>query len=313
MDYCSSCRRHLNGALICPGCGDYAPDIAPSAQRSRDSAATAVAAAAAYDEEFSPWEPRSGRIRPETAAAAGTVSAQTANASDADPAGNEGQVAAAGQGRAARRRQLARWKKSRRRAAAVTALALVGGGLALGAMSNGSTKPHSDAAASSDTHRDTTKPNALESAPAEPGEHTSRHREPRRPAGAGSPREKTADATPSTAATSAPRHTPAATPSSPAPRTSAPAPRQTPATSSGTDAGSQDTTAPRTTTPTATPTTSAAPTDRSGDASATSPDNGGTTDTGTGTSTGDTGTTDPTPTPTAPSPLKVCLIGVCIG
>ena len=81
MDYCSSCRRHLNGALICPGCGDYAPDIAPSAQRSRAAAATTVAAAAAYaDEEFSPWEPRSGRIRPETAAAAGAVSVEAANA-----------------------------------------------------------------------------------------------------------------------------------------------------------------------------------------------------------------------------------------
>ncbi|WP_422641229.1 SCO2400 family protein, partial [Streptomyces glaucescens] len=31
MDYCSSCRRHLNGALVCPGCGAYAPDIDPSA------------------------------------------------------------------------------------------------------------------------------------------------------------------------------------------------------------------------------------------------------------------------------------------
>ncbi|MEY7981580.1 hypothetical protein AB8O53_35395, partial [Streptomyces pilosus] len=30
MDYCSTCRRHLNGALVCPGCGAYAPDIAPS-------------------------------------------------------------------------------------------------------------------------------------------------------------------------------------------------------------------------------------------------------------------------------------------
>ncbi|WP_251143268.1 SCO2400 family protein [Streptomyces sp. McG8] len=29
MDYCSTCRRHLNGALVCPGCGSYAPDIAP--------------------------------------------------------------------------------------------------------------------------------------------------------------------------------------------------------------------------------------------------------------------------------------------
>ncbi|WP_446697036.1 SCO2400 family protein, partial [Streptomyces heliomycini] len=30
MDYCSTCRRHLNGALVCPGCGAYAPDIAPA-------------------------------------------------------------------------------------------------------------------------------------------------------------------------------------------------------------------------------------------------------------------------------------------
>ncbi|MER6330217.1 hypothetical protein ABT298_13000 [Streptomyces sp. NPDC001034] len=29
MDYCSECRRYLNGALVCPGCGACAPDIAP--------------------------------------------------------------------------------------------------------------------------------------------------------------------------------------------------------------------------------------------------------------------------------------------
>ncbi|WP_422665372.1 SCO2400 family protein, partial [Actinacidiphila cocklensis] len=29
MDYCYQCRRTLNGALVCPGCGAYAPDIAP--------------------------------------------------------------------------------------------------------------------------------------------------------------------------------------------------------------------------------------------------------------------------------------------
>ncbi|MFF4035526.1 hypothetical protein ACFYZ2_38300 [Streptomyces sviceus] len=46
MDYCSSCRRHLNGALACPGCGAYAPDIAPPAH----VYGTAGAAAAAWDE-----------------------------------------------------------------------------------------------------------------------------------------------------------------------------------------------------------------------------------------------------------------------
>lgn len=33
MDYCYSCRRNLNGALVCPGCGAYAPDIAPPSYR----------------------------------------------------------------------------------------------------------------------------------------------------------------------------------------------------------------------------------------------------------------------------------------
>ncbi|WP_406382544.1 hypothetical protein [Streptomyces sp. NBC_01618] len=49
--------------------------------------------------------------------------------------GFEGTVpAGTGQGRAARRRQLARWKKHRRRALAATAVALVGGGLTVAAM-----------------------------------------------------------------------------------------------------------------------------------------------------------------------------------
>ncbi|MFC9912974.1 hypothetical protein [Streptomyces sp. NPDC127197] len=94
MDYCSSCRRHLNGALVCPGCGAYAPDIAP------DPAGTA------------PTDPP-----PETV----------------PPAETDGAIPAP-QGRAARRHQRARWKKSRRKAVIATAVALVGGGLTLAAM-----------------------------------------------------------------------------------------------------------------------------------------------------------------------------------
>lgn len=30
-NYCSERRRHLSGALVCPGCGACAPDIAPPA------------------------------------------------------------------------------------------------------------------------------------------------------------------------------------------------------------------------------------------------------------------------------------------
>ena len=49
MDYCSSCRRNLNGALVCPGCGAYAADIAPSVPRYRGDAATSAPAAPTWD------------------------------------------------------------------------------------------------------------------------------------------------------------------------------------------------------------------------------------------------------------------------
>ncbi|MEG3626527.1 SCO2400 family protein [Streptomyces poriticola] len=32
MDYCHPCRRHLNGALACPGCGTPAEQLAPNAE-----------------------------------------------------------------------------------------------------------------------------------------------------------------------------------------------------------------------------------------------------------------------------------------
>ncbi|WP_202976852.1 hypothetical protein, partial [Streptomyces sp. E2N171] len=53
MDYCSTCRRHLNGALVCPGCGAYAPDIAPDTvggHRVPGRAATAGPASRAAEE-----------------------------------------------------------------------------------------------------------------------------------------------------------------------------------------------------------------------------------------------------------------------
>ncbi|KOT30772.1 hypothetical protein ADK41_31720 [Streptomyces caelestis] len=103
MDYCSTCRRHLNGALVCPGCGAYAPDIAPAVigGRTVPGAATAAAPGAV---------PTPPAPRP-----AASVPASTGT----------------GTGRAARRRQLVRWKKTQRRALVATAVALVGGGLTL--------------------------------------------------------------------------------------------------------------------------------------------------------------------------------------
>ncbi|MFJ6705452.1 MULTISPECIES: hypothetical protein [unclassified Streptomyces] len=110
MDYCSSCRRHLNGALACPGCGAYTPNTAPRAV-------------------VTPWR----------APAAGTryddTQGDPANASAvSSPA-----VAAAPAGRAARRRQRARWKKTQRRALVATAVALVGGGLTVASLDRQST------------------------------------------------------------------------------------------------------------------------------------------------------------------------------
>lgn len=110
MDYCSTCRRHLNGALVCPGCGAYAPDIAPAVIGGRTVPGTATAAPP--DAVVVPPAPRPA-----------SVSASTGT----------------GTGRAARRRQLARWKKTQRRALVATAVALVGGGLTLASVDRGGT------------------------------------------------------------------------------------------------------------------------------------------------------------------------------
>ncbi|MFD9030130.1 hypothetical protein ACFVZW_03020 [Streptomyces sp. NPDC059567] len=106
MDYCSSCRRHLNGALVCPGCGAYAPDIAPITDHGRFVPASPATAVEAGLDEGS-WQGPS-----------------------VDPMGE----LPSSEGRAARRRQRARWRKSRRRAVVATAFALVGGGLTVSAM-----------------------------------------------------------------------------------------------------------------------------------------------------------------------------------
>ncbi|MFD7700794.1 hypothetical protein [Streptomyces caelestis] len=111
MDYCSTCRRHLNGALVCPGCGAYAPDIAPAVIGGRTVPGSATAAAPRA--VVTPPAPRPAASAP---ASTGT-----------------------GTGRAARRRQLVRWRKTQRRALVATAVALVGGGLTLASVDRGGT------------------------------------------------------------------------------------------------------------------------------------------------------------------------------
>ncbi|MDH6589026.1 hypothetical protein M2161_008132 [Streptomyces sp. SAI-133] len=118
MDYCSSCRRHLNGALACPGCGAYAPDIAPPAHLRT----TTGTAAAAWD-EAPKWHETGLHEEPATGTGPDVVSEDVV----------DGPVVT--EGRAARRRQRARWKKNQRKAVVATAVALVGGGLTVSAMS----------------------------------------------------------------------------------------------------------------------------------------------------------------------------------
>jgi hypothetical protein len=118
MDYCSSCRRYLNGALACPGCGAYAPDIAPPAH----VYTTTGTAAAAWD-EAPKWHDAGLPEAPATDP--GAPSEDVADVADAP---------VVAEGRAARRRQRARWKKNQRKAVVATAVALVGGGLTVSAM-----------------------------------------------------------------------------------------------------------------------------------------------------------------------------------
>ncbi|MCX5110952.1 hypothetical protein OOK13_20855 [Streptomyces sp. NBC_00378] len=131
MDYCSSCRRTLNGALVCPGCGAYAPDIAPSGHHRHSAAPATIASAGAG---------RPAQEFPEQAAHPDSAHCfdfgfadDTPDAPDAPAASTTSSTSAmpTTQGRAARRRQLARWKKHRRRAVLASTVALVGGGLTL--------------------------------------------------------------------------------------------------------------------------------------------------------------------------------------
>jgi hypothetical protein len=109
MDYCSSCRRHLNGALVCPGCGAYAPDIAPSAVGGPAVSAlpgTAATATTAWDTPADDtWY--DGYFRDEAAAPA---AAMDETAAPLAPAADVEGVPVAPEGRAARRRQRARGK-----------------------------------------------------------------------------------------------------------------------------------------------------------------------------------------------------------
>ncbi|MEU5116433.1 hypothetical protein AB0G64_33645 [Streptomyces longwoodensis] len=160
MDYCSACRRHLNGALVCPGCGAYAPDIAPPGTEGRRPFAVGDAggaqgadggsgasgrperAASTVPGPMGPAGPTAPRPRgawDDVSRGTGSVLPQSWHEDQADDAhapdtGDVSDAPPAPQGRAARRRQRVRWRKSQRRAVVATAVALVGGGLTLASL-----------------------------------------------------------------------------------------------------------------------------------------------------------------------------------
>ncbi|SCF65142.1 hypothetical protein GA0115259_100681, partial [Streptomyces sp. MnatMP-M17] len=149
MDYCSSCRRTLNGALVCPGCGAYAPDIAPPGHRlhaphDRNTAPATVLAAEVWPTQ----KPAAAWASHLDAEPIASTAPDTPDAPYAVPSSGAEHTDPATQGRAARRRQLARWKKQRRRAAVASTVALVGGGLTLAVLPSRPSTGH-DAQASS--------------------------------------------------------------------------------------------------------------------------------------------------------------------
>ncbi|WP_443741509.1 SCO2400 family protein [Streptomyces humicola] len=123
MDYCPTCRRHLNGALCCPGCGAFVGT----------GLVTDTTMPQAVADHY-PHYP--GDLLREEFTAPAPFDVPVAGATPPGPAG--------------RRRRRARKKNSRRRAVAVTAMALLGGGLTAAALPNGLTSGSARAASMPD-------------------------------------------------------------------------------------------------------------------------------------------------------------------
>ncbi|MEU5533338.1 hypothetical protein [Streptomyces sp. NPDC020362] len=315
MDYCSSCRRHLNGALVCPGCGAYAPDIAPPASVSMagmppaatgtpahkatpadawfdggrpDEPAPAPHGEAPHDKTphgVAPHDKTPHGVAPHDKAPHGKAPHDGAPSGDVDGAPRPSQ------GRAARRRQLARWKKNKRRAAVATAVALVGGGLTLAALDRQSPDRAQAAAAPDNRPMGATDGQAgAEDRPesASPGTH----RSPRTSAPARA-RRTVSDAPHGHTLATAPR---TAAPDTHPDAAAAPVPARTPAAQQqhtvAPASGGTGTTAQQPSTPASVPTPASTPS------------------TGGGT---DSGTSPASPSPAATSPSQLCLLVVCIG
>ncbi|MGW3746123.1 SCO2400 family protein [Streptomyces sp. NPDC005146] len=291
MDYCSACRRILNGALVCPGCGAYAPDIAPPAHHSHGTAASTATASHAWRAEE--W-PAPGsctgthHAAPDPIGSGASGDAMVDASATGSSSGHEG-TASTGQGRAARRRQLARWKKNKRRAVAATAVALVGGGLTVAALpATRASNSHTHAASPPEPVTAATPRTATtDSVSEQPDTEVPRHPSPHRPATT-SRQQSASVAVPHTAT---PSRQPKAAATASSPATSGTTPHTTPESATGTHTGNAETPAqaqaPATTPPASTEHPASGPS-----AVHLLPI---------------TSAGDPT------SPTQICLIAVCIG
>ncbi|MGW6098599.1 SCO2400 family protein [Streptomyces sp. NPDC055157] len=291
MDYCSACRRILNGALVCPGCGAYAPDIAPPAHHSHGTAASTATASHAWRAEE--W-PAPGsctgthHAEPDPIGSGASGDAMVDASATGSSSGHEG-TASTGQGRAARRRQLARWKKNKRRAVAATAVALVGGGLTVAALpATRASNSHTHAASPPEPVTAATPRTATtDSVSEQPDTEVPRHPSPHRPATT-SRQQSASVAVPHTAT---PSRQPKAAATASSPATSGTTPHTTPESATGTHTGNAETPAqaqaPATTPPASTEHPASGPS-----AVHLLPI---------------TSAGDPT------SPTQICLIAVCIG
>ncbi|MFE9448909.1 hypothetical protein [Streptomyces sp. NPDC006739] len=293
MDYCSSCRRHLNGALVCPGCGAYAPDIAPVTAGDRTVAAP-VATATDWTVRQPDWGLAPEPTVPEAAVPEAAV---PETAWHDDPPRDDVQgVPAAPQGRAARRRQLARWKKNQRRAVVATAVALVGGGLTVVGMDRQSAgRPQAAAAPEVPSTPDVEQPTSQHTGPALTGAdaHPSTSRTRSQAPATNAPLEQSFPAQRHTSLTTATTGRTAQTALTARTGQSAHTGRTT-TTASGASGAGQSVTSP-------------APAQSTPPAAGTS---GNTSGTNTGTPPSQS---QSSPSPAATSPSQLCLLVVCLG
>ncbi|MEV2216088.1 hypothetical protein AB0H86_32500 [Streptomyces sp. NPDC050997] len=276
---------------MCPGCGAYAPDIAPPFLHGRDGLApgawamTGDAAGTAHAAESAAsdrWHDETVRDEAELGTGANT-------APHTDPSADVDGVPPEGQGRAARRRQRARWKKNQRRAVVATAVALVGGGLTITTMNRGSTDQAQAATAPDNRSMGAAEEQAPERsrpASAPPTIHRSSPTTPEaEPPVTNDPREQSLS-TPSRTTRSVDR------PDAGSPRPAASSTPQSQSTTPPLDTTTPETTTPETTDPATEQPSKTAPTNGNGNSS-------------------DHSQTQPAPAST--SPTQLCLLVVCLG